>query len=74
MLVLKARTARSGEVKAFDVVRAEEGVHAAVLGGLPEGDYKVMDGTSVEDVAVSYRTVLDLHYGDGTIVRDHTVA
>jgi hypothetical protein len=61
-LVLKAKE-RKGTVVGFDVVRAEEGQLTDILSEIPAGDYKVMDGNTVADVAVSYRTVQDIKVG-----------
>jgi hypothetical protein len=63
-LVLKAREKR-GAVIAFDVMRAEQGGLKEILEDIPAGDYKVMDGNTVVDVGVSYRTVQDIDIKSG---------
>lgn len=60
-LVLSAKTGRDGLVKRFDVVRAENAkIEQGLLDDIEAGEYKVMDGSHVEDVKVSYRVVQDI--------------
>ena len=67
MLVLSARADRKGNVKSFDVVRAEEGRVQDVAAGLPTGEYKALDGSRVLDFTTGYRTVQDVTVGDSTV-------
>lgn len=62
MLVLREKTNRKGETKAFAVVRAEADAATIeqAVDGIKEGAYKVFDGASVKSVNVSYRTVQDV--------------
>jgi hypothetical protein len=59
-LVLRERQNRRGETKRFDVVRAEAGSIQQVLEDIPEGQYRIMDGVSINTFDVSYRTVQDI--------------
>lgn len=59
-LVLREVANRKGATKRLDVVRAEEGPREEILADISEGQYKILDGSTVETVEVSYRTVQDI--------------
>lgn len=59
-LVLREKKDRSGATTRFDVVRAESGSPDQVLDGIPEGEYRVLEGDKVDTYNVSYRVVQDL--------------
>jgi hypothetical protein len=59
-LVLVEKVNRHGEVKGFDVVRAEQASPVESLDALPEGDYTTLSGGRVQKFSVSYRTVQDV--------------
>lgn len=60
-LVLREKTNRKGETKRFDVVRAHDDT-AQALDSINEGSYKVLEGSTIKSVNVSYRVVQDLDW------------
>jgi len=60
-LVLSAKQDKSGSIKRFDVVRAQDGDLSEVLDAIPAGDYHVLgEDNKVTKHRVSYRIVQDI--------------
>lgn len=58
LLVLRAKTARTGEAKKYDILRAVETNDADhALDGLPEGDYVIVDPGKLASYHVGYITL-----------------
>lgn len=60
-LVLAAKTKRDGSIKSFDVKAIGDSPEAA-LESIAEGNYHVLDGSTVKEATVSYRVVQDIEY------------
>lgn len=60
MALVLREVKKKGVTTRFDVVRAENGPVEKVLRDIDEGDFHVLDGTSVSRHRVSYRVVQDI--------------